>query len=105
MVSIIEKLRVGTEYDRRRRLTDDDREDIQRDAAAGDSLHMIAARYGVSRRLVQFILYPERLEQNKLRRAARGGSRAYYDKNKNTATMRAHRAYKTELYNKGLIKK
>lgn len=39
------------------------------------------------------------------RRAARGGSRAYYDKNKNTIAMRAHRAYKKELYNKGLVKR
>ena len=105
MPAIVDHVTVGTNYDRRRRLSDDDREDIKRDHAAGDSIHAIARCYGVSRRLVQFILYPERHEENKVRRRARGGSRAYYDKNKHTNAMRDHRAYKKELYNKGLVKR
>lgn len=80
MPAIVDHVTVGTNYDRRRRLTEEDREDIKRDHAAGDSIHAIARCYGVSRRLVQFILYPERHEENKARREARGGSRAYYDK-------------------------
>lgn len=104
MVSIVDNMRVGAVYDKRRRLSDDDREDIRRDAAAGDSLRMIARRYGVSRRLVQFILYPERLEENRQRLAARGGWRQYYSKEKHREYMREHRKYKKELYRKELIK-
>lgn len=106
MVSIADEVRVvGTKYDRRRRLTEEDREDIKRDHAAGDSIHAIARCYGVSRRLVQFILYPERHEENKARRRARGGSRAYYDREKNTGYMRRCRAHKKELYDKKLIER
>lgn len=106
MVSIADEIRVaGTKYDRRRRLTEEDREDIKRDHAAGDSVHAIARRYGVSRRLVQFILYPERHEENKARRRARGGSRAYYDREKHTEAMRRHRAHKKDLYDKKLVER
>lgn len=106
MVSIADDVRVaGTKYDRRRRLTEEDREDIKRDHAAGDSIHGIARCYGVSRRLVQFILYPERHEENKARRMARGGSRAYYDREKNTEAARRCRAHKKELYDKKLIER
>lgn len=106
MVSIADEVRVaGTKYDRRRRLTEEDREDIKRDHAAGDSIHAIARCYGVSRRLVQFILYPERHEENKARRRARGGSRAYYDREKNTEAARRCRAHKKELYDKKLVER
>lgn len=106
MVSIADEIRVaGTKYDRRRRLTEEDREDIKRDYAAGDSVHAIARCYGVSRRLVQFILYPERQEENKARRTARGGSRAYYDRSKHAAAMRRCRGHKKDLYDKRLIEK
>lgn len=57
----------------------------------------IAREYGVDKRLIQFIAYPERLEQNKKLRALRGGSKKYYDKDKNTEYMRKHRIYKHEL--------
>ena len=93
----------GTPYDRRRKLTDEDREDIVR-LAAELSVHQLAKNFGVSRRLVQFVLHPERHEENLLIRKERGGSAAYNDKDKHTAAMRRHSRYKQKLYKKGLIK-
>lgn len=63
-----------------------------------------AARiFNVSRRTVQFIWFPEKLEENKKRRAERGGSSQYYDREKHNKAMQKHRAYKKELKEKGLI--
>lgn len=62
-----------------------------------------AELFGVSRRTIQFIWFPEQLEENKKRRAERGGSKQYYDREKHNASMREHREYKKDLYKKGLI--
>ena len=88
--------------DRRIKLTDEDKEAIKvlRGTVTQTS---VAKAYDVSRRTIQFLWYPEQLEQNKLRRAERGGSKQYYDKDKHKLDMREHRAYKKELKEKGLI--
>jgi len=65
----------------------------------GYSMRQLAACFNVSRRLVQFTVYPERLAANKERRAERGGSAIYYDREKNTKAMREHRNYKEKLFN------
>lgn len=91
------------ELDRRVKLTDEKRAELltlkdkvsQREAAK---------IFGISRRLVQFTWFPEKLEENKKRRAERGGSAQYYDREKHNAAMREHRDYKKELFTKGLLK-
>lgn len=93
----------GTKYDRRRKLTEDDRQDIIK-LSAELSVHQLAKNFNVSRRLVQFILYPERHEENLIRRRARGGSKAYYSTEKNTKAKREHCRYKHKLYLEGKIK-
>lgn len=53
----------GTKHDRRRRLTEEEKDKIR--ALKGTvSVHKLAETYGVSRRTIQFILYPERLVKN-----------------------------------------
>ena len=93
----------GTQYDRRRKLSDDDRAKIP-ELAKTMSIRGIARMFGVDNRLIQFILYPERHEKNLADRKERGGSAIYYDKTKQTKSIREHRRYKQELYKKGLIK-
>ena len=85
------------ELDRRVKLTAEDKEVIHANKG-GLSQRKLAALYGVSRRTIQFILDPEKLEQNKQRRAERGGSKVYYDKDKHAISMKEHRNYKKELY-------
>lgn len=97
-----EKINIaGTKHDRRIKLTDADRDEIKE--LVGMPIRAIARLYGVDKRLIQFILYPERAEKNKLDRANRGGSAAYYNKDKQRMYMKNHRHYKQELYKKGEI--
>lgn len=90
------------ELDRRVKLTDEQRLEI---AENEDNLSQraLARKYGVSRRLISFILFPEKLKENLKRRQERGGTKAYYDKDKHREYIQNHRLYKKELYDKGLI--
>lgn len=62
-----------------------------------------ARMFGVSRRLVQFRWYPEKLKQNLKSREERGGSKQYYTTEDHRIIMQRHRSYKRELAEKGLI--
>lgn len=88
--------------DRRVKLTEEDKQELIK-LKEKVSQREAAKMYGVSRRTVQFIWFPEKLEENKKRRAERGGSKQYYDREKHNEAMREHRAYKKELKEKGLI--
>ena len=88
--------------DRRVKLSDEQREEIK--VLKGKMTQSATAKiYGVSRRLIQFIWFPEQHEENKKRRAERGGSKQYYNKEKHRKDMQEHRAYKKQLKEKGLI--
>lgn len=89
----------GTSHDRRRRLTDKQKDEIN--ALKGSiSVSRCAKLYEVSKRTIQFLWYPERLERNKQLRQERGGFRQYYDKIKHREYIKEHRRYKHELYKK-----
>ena len=97
-----EKIKIaGGKYDRRIKITEQDKEDIRN--IKNMSIRAIAGLYGVDKRLIQFVLFPERYERNKRLRAERGGSKIYYNKEKNTETQREHRKYKQEMYVKKKI--
>ena len=99
-----EKIKIeGTKHDRRRKLTDADKEEIKSNPL-GLSQRKLALMYGVSRRTIQFTLDPQKLEENKKRRAERGGSKKYYDKDAHKESMKEHRKYKHELYKSKKIK-
>lgn len=102
MPSIVDPLRVGKDLDRRRKLTDDEREEIALNPR-GLSQRALAREYGVSRRLITFILDPKKHEENKQRRQERGGSKAYYDVDKHRESMQGHRKYKRKLLDEGKL--
>lgn len=91
--------------DRRVKLTKDDKDLIaylrEED---GTSYQKLADRFNVSKRTIIFICKPETLIASKEARKKRGGSAIYYQKESHTISIREHRAYKKELFNKGLIK-
>lgn len=60
----------------------------------GASINSIAKMFRVNKRLIQFILFPERLKKNLSDRQDRGGSTIYYDREKHNEAMRDHRNYK-----------
>ena len=60
--------------------------------------------FNVSRRLIIFIVYPERLKKNKQDRRDRGGSKIYYKKEVHTEAIRSYRRYKYENLKQTIIK-
>ncbi len=54
--------------------------------------------FKVNKRLIQFILFPERQKRNLELREQRGGSKIYYNKDRHTLAMSEHRKYKKELF-------
>lgn len=86
--------------DKRLRLTPEQRAEI-RENAEGLSNYQLAAKYGVSKRLVQFIRRPEAHRDNLLRREERGGTMRYYDREKHAESIAAHRKHKQDLLEKG----
>lgn len=91
------KFRVGKKHDKRRKLTDEEREEIKHLYATGDkenySQRKLAKMFGVSRRLITFIVDPEKLKADRERLKERGGSKIYYDKEKQKKYMRNHRKH------------
>lgn len=83
------------------KLSQTQREAIKLMVGMGESIHSTAKHFGVSRRLIQFIVYPERHERNKELRQERGGSKIYYDSDKHAESMRNHRKYKNQLNKNG----
>jgi predicted DNA-binding protein (UPF0251 family) len=91
--------------DKRVKLTDEDRDNIREEYASGlISQNNLAKKYGVSKRLVQFILNPEKQEIAKQQFAERQKDGRYYDREKHNEYVRSHREHKKDLYNKGLLK-
>lgn len=63
----------------------------------GTSITQIAKDFKVSKRLIQFVLFPERHKLNLEYRKERGGSTIYYEKEKHTKAIKVHRIYKKEV--------
>ena len=93
-----EKIKIaGTKYDRRRKLTDEQKDQII--ALRGTiSQRKCAEMFKVSKRTIVFLWYPEKQQANKQRRLERGGWRQYYKKEKHRETMKNTRRYKHGLY-------
>ena len=88
----------GTPNDRRIKLTEVDKKQIKQLYKNGMAIRAIGRAYSVDKRLIQFILFPERLTENKKRREERGGWIQYYNKESNTVSIRKTRQHKHEVY-------
>jgi len=91
------KLRVGKENDKRRKLSEEDRETIKDLYKLGFSIHQIARIFAdkCSRRNIQFILFPERLKRQYKYRRERNWD---YDREKHKEAMRRYKRHLKELY-------
>ena len=63
----------------------------------GASINSIAKMFKVNKRLIQFILFPERHKKNLSDRQDRGGWQQYYDKEKHAEYTADHRQYKHKI--------
>lgn len=109
MPRISDKLSINNPtLDRRFKLTEKARENI-RELYFDKSytIRGIAKLYAkiCSRRTIQFVLFPNRVEVVKARAKELKRWKKYNKKEIHTPAMRKHRAYKKELYEKGLIGK
>lgn len=100
MPYLSQKIRIqGTKYDRRSKLTPDQKLEIKRKSAGGYSQRQLAREYNVSRRLIQFIICPEKLAINRMNH----DSSKYYNKDKQREYIKNHRRYKQSLKIAGKI--
>lgn len=91
-------------YDRRVKLTEDDKKSIKSEYELGlSSIRGLARKYGVDKRLIQFILFPERQVVARAGYAERQKDGRYYDREKHNEAMKRHRDHKKELWNRGLL--
>ena len=100
-----EKIKLPKEHDRRIKLTDEQREEIRMKYSSGlYSQRALAREYGVSRRLISFVLDDEKYqkcrEQFKERRA---DGRYKPTKEEWAKTQKEHRQYKQKLYVDGKL--
>jgi hypothetical protein len=63
----------------------------------GTGIRALSRMFNVSRRLIQFLLFPERKEKNLQDREERGGTMKYYDKDYHKFHMKKHRAKKHKI--------
>ena len=95
MPFITDKLSLGCPFlDRRTKLLPCQKEMVLHYHKLGYSQRKIASMFNVSRRLIIFIIHPERLEKNHQLRIDRGGSKIYYDRDKHNKAIREYRRYK-----------
>ena len=92
----------GGKFDRRCKLTEQQKDEII-SLREKISQRKCALMYGISRRTVVFLWYPDKLQRNKQVRQERGGWQQYYSKERNTETIREYRRYKQKLYVDGFI--
>lgn len=94
-------IKLSEKQDRRRKLTDAQKEEIKRIYAEGNlGQRPIAQMFGVSRSTIQNIVNPD-IAQKRHDRMAQHWREYRPSKEKWAATMREHRHYKHELYTKG----
>ena len=98
----LDKLKLG-EYDRRRKLSDDQKEHIKKLYETGMySQRQLAAQFGVSRRLIVFIVRPDAAKRAK-QRIKEHWKDYQRSREERTEAARKVRSYKKQLYLEGKI--
>lgn len=93
------KKRLGEKYDRRRKLTDKQKDRIMLERTYGEKLSVLAEKYGVSQSLIHLVCNPEAYKENKKRAAE--WNKLHNPNRKDTAKRSYY--YKRGLVIKGLI--
>lgn len=101
MPSPSDNARITRKFDKRVSLTEEDKVEIKQLYLEGSGIREIARRFEekCSRRLIHFVLFPERLVNAK----KNYDWKKYYTTEKHKLDMRKHRAYKRGLLETGQI--
>lgn len=90
-----EKLMLGLFFDRRVKLLPCQKELIKQLYSTGVwPQRQLAKKFKVSRRLISFVLFPERLQKNLEDRKIRGGSNIYYERESHNEAVNNYRRFK-----------
>lgn len=93
-----DKLKIPKTLDRRIKLTDGQKNIIRELYKTGEySQRKLANEFGVSRRLIQFIIDPKKQKENYQKRVERGGHKQYYERAKNSESIKNTRKYKQSI--------
>lgn len=104
MTSKLDALKIPTELDGRRKITDEQKQAVRRlYEFEGKGIREITRTVAISRRSVQFILFPERAQAVKDRAKELKRWEKYNKKEYHTPAIRKHRAKKRLLLKQGLI--
>lgn len=113
MVALVDKISISKhgidkKLDRRVKLQAEDKIAIRKQyfnahESERPTMTALAAKYNVDRRLIQFILFPEREERHKEQASIRQKEGRYYSKNKGRKNMQDYRNYKRSLIDSGKI--
>lgn len=90
-------LKIPKSFDKRIKLNENQKQEI-RNLKNNMSQRQLAKKFNVSRRLIQFILFPEKLERHKELKKINKVHKNYYDKEKNRLYKKIHRDHKKSLY-------
>lgn len=101
MGSNVDNYRVGKDFDGRRRISDEVRQEIL-ELKGKMTQRDVAELFGISRRMVQFIWYPDVYEAYREKRRQEKSWAKYYSAKKHREYMRRHRSKKRELLNQGI---
>jgi hypothetical protein len=99
MPNKLDSIKYSEEQDGRVKILKSQYDEVRAKYVSLQSMRATAAYYGVDKRLIQFIIYPERLEALKAHNKLIKHHRKYYDKDKWRETMRKFRARKKEILN------
>lgn len=103
MPYITDKTKIDDAFiDKRVKLLPCQREMIHYLHDKGSSINSLARLFKVSKRLVQFELFPERKKKNLADRELRGGAMQYYNREKHNEYMRKHRQHKYNVLKESL---
>lgn len=94
MSKFLDSLRVPKFKDKRRKLSDEDKEKIKKSYIKGVyGCQRIAKEWGISKRMVQFIVDSAKREKAQELYKKRRVDGRYYEKEKHTEAMRRHRKH------------
>lgn len=92
-----DKIKLPRHLDRRVKLTDEQREEIKELHKRWISQRALARQFKVSRRLISFIVHPEKLERARELYKERRKDWRYYDREKHTKQIRETRRYRQSV--------
>lgn len=91
---------IPRELKRTVKISEEDKERVKQMHREGVAIREMARRVDFSRRAIQYILFPERLERAKELYKERRKDGRYYSKEKHKIAMRKHRHYKQSIKDK-----